>query len=227
MAGRAATESSVTRSASRVRRPPRYALEAAVGITLLVVFGLLVDGDRVSSVERLAFEFLNELPGFLKPPLWVFMQVGNLLAIPLAVVIALAVRRWRLALGFLLAGVGKLALLKVVKTYFERHRPPTILEDVIRRDDFGSGLAFVSGHAVIAVALAVIVHPYLGRRGRIFVWTAAALVCLGRVYVGAHLPLDVVAGAALGWAIGALINLMVGVPVPEREESDRAVTPGR
>ena len=33
-----------------------------------------------------------------------------------------------------------------------------------------------------------------------------------RVYVGAHNPLDVVCGAALGVAIAAVINLAVGIP---------------
>ena len=207
------------RSPSRIQRPLHFALEAAVGIAIVAIFGLLVDGDRVSAIERSVFEFVNGFPGFLERPLWAFMQVGNLLAAPVAAVVALAVRRWRLALGFMLAGIGKLALARVVKMLIERHRPHRILEDVIRRDDFGGGLAFVSGHAVIAVALAVIAHPYLGRRGRILVWTAAALVCIGRVYVGAHLPLDVVAGAALGWALGAVINLVIGVPASQKEST--------
>jgi undecaprenyl-diphosphatase len=38
------------------------------------------------------------------------------------------------------------------------------------------------------------------------------LVCLARVYVGAHLPLDVVGGAALGLAIGGLVRLVLGRP---------------
>jgi undecaprenyl-diphosphatase len=37
-------------------------------------------------------------------------------------------------------------------------------------------------------------------------------VCLSRMYVGAHLPLDVVGGAALGWAAGSLVHLLLGAP---------------
>jgi glycosyltransferase 2 family protein len=70
----------------------------------------------------------------------------------------------------------------------------------------------VSGHAAVAVALATIVSPYLSRRWRRVAWTVAFLTCASRVYVGAHLPLDVVGGAALGYAAGALVHLLLGAP---------------
>jgi len=38
------------------------------------------------------------------------------------------------------------------------------------------------------------------------------LVAIGRMYAGAHLPLDVVGGAALGWAVAAATHLAVGAP---------------
>jgi hypothetical protein len=41
-----------------------------------------------------------------------------------------------------------------------------------------------------------------------------AAVFLTRIYVGAHLPLDMVGGAALGIAVGALVRLALGVPAP-------------
>jgi membrane-associated phospholipid phosphatase len=40
----------------------------------------------------------------------------------------------------------------------------------------------------------------------------AAAVCLSRVYLGAHFPLDVAAGAGLGMFIGGVLNLVFGVP---------------
>jgi membrane-associated phospholipid phosphatase len=44
------------------------------------------------------------------------------------------------------------------------------------------------------------------------VWILAIVVCLVRVYVGAHLPLDVIGGAAFGLAIGSLVNVVLGRP---------------
>ena len=42
-----------------------------------------------------------------------------------------------------------------------------------------------------------------------------ALVMFGRIYVGAHNPLDVVCGAALGVAIASAINLVLAVPAAD------------
>ena len=50
----------------------------------------------------------------------------------------------------------------------------------------------------------------------------ALLNSVARVFLGAHVPLDLVGGSALGAAIGAALNLLVGVP----ESRWDAVGPG-
>jgi glycosyltransferase 2 family protein len=64
------------------------------------------------------------------------------------------------------------------------------------------------------VALATVASPYLGRRARRVAWVLAGCVCLARMYVGSHLPFDVVGGAALGWAAGSLVLFVLGAPDP-------------
>jgi len=67
----------------------------------------------------------------------------------------------------------------------------------------------VSGHAVIAWGVAWLILPYLPPRWR---WVAIGLALLNsiaRVYLGAHNPLDVVGGGALGIAIAASLHLAV------------------
>jgi undecaprenyl-diphosphatase len=64
----------------------------------------------------------------------------------------------------------------------------------------------------VAIALAAVAAPYLPRWGRWLVWSLAVAVVAARVYVGAHLPLDVLGGAALGYAAAALVHLALGVP---------------
>jgi len=43
-------------------------------------------------------------------------------------------------------------------------------------------------------------------------WALALTVCLSRMWVGAHLPLDVLGGAALGWVAGVVVHLLLGAP---------------
>jgi membrane-associated phospholipid phosphatase len=68
------------------------------------------------------------------------------------------------------------------------------------------GLSFVSGHAAIATAVAGLVAPLLPGRWKVVPWVLVAFVALGRVYVGAHNPLDVVGGVGLGLVIAGVLN---------------------
>jgi undecaprenyl-diphosphatase len=50
---------------------------------------------------------------------------------------------------------------------------------------------------------------YLGRNGRIVVIGIALANGIARVYLGAHNPLDIVGGLALGVTIGTLLLLII------------------
>jgi membrane-associated phospholipid phosphatase len=121
-------------------------------------------------------------------------------------------RRWWLALGLLVAGTGTYLAAKVVKGSRPRGRPAGLLSDVVIRGAEAHGRGFVSGHAATLTAPAVVAWPWLGRRSRPAVAVLVVVVCLARVYVGAHLPLDVVGGAALGLAVGGPVRLALGHP---------------
>lgn len=146
---------------------------------------------------------VNDLPGWVDWPLRIVMQVGSLAAVPVAVGAALAARRPRMARDLALAAPGAWFAAKLVKAVVGRGRPGSLLADVIHHGHIDTGLGFPSGHAAVAGALAGAVGPYLGRTGRRVAWGVVLLVALGRLYVGAHLPADVVGGAALGWGCAA------------------------
>ncbi len=64
---------------------------------------------------------------------------------------------------------------------------------------------------MVMFAIAALVAPYFKGWWKVLPWALAAAVCLSRVYLGAHFPLDVAAGAGLGMFIGGVLNLVFGV----------------
>jgi undecaprenyl-diphosphatase len=190
-----------------------------LGAALLLLSAVPVHPDSISALETDAFRLVNDLPSVPFGVVWVPMQLGNFLVVPAAVLAALAFRRFRLAIGLALAGVGVYALAKVVKHFVLRGRPDTLLDDVIIRGAAPHGLGFVSGHIGVVTALALVAFPWLPRWGRWAVVAAAVLVFLTRMYVGAHLPLDMIGGAGLGLAVGGLVRLLLGRPPPPPQAS--------
>jgi osmoprotectant transport system substrate-binding protein len=200
---------------------------AAAGFVALVVSGLIAHNGKVSTPERLVFRAFNELPGWLYPVLWPVQQLGNLVAGPAIAVIAAAFRRWRLALGALI--VSFVDLEPIIKSLVVRRRPGTTVTDAILRGDVPvASQSFPSGHAVLIASLAVIAAPYFRGRWRLVPWLLVAGVCIGRIYVGAHNPLDVIAGAGLGLVIGAAVDILVHLPIgprPKTSPADAAPAP--
>ena len=198
-----------------VRRPVD-AVSAAIALVVLALAMVAVRDGSVSEVERSVFRSVNDLPSALYPALWPFQQLGAVLVGPLLAIVAFALRQVRLGIALLLATVAKLGLERVVKEVVFRARPGTSIgADIHARGTVSlHGPSFVSGHAVLVAALASLIAPYLHGRWRVLPWAIVAIVMLTRVYVGAHNPLDVIGGAALGIVIGSCLNLIVGVPAP-------------
>lgn len=181
----------------------------AGGVVVLLVSGGLAAPGGVGPLEDAIFRRVNRLPQVLYAPLWLVMQMGQLLAIPGSAAAALYWGRKWLALHLALSGSSTYVLAKVVKAMVRRERPGALLGSVSLRGAHAPDHGFVSGHAADAVALAAAASPYFGRRGRLIIWTIPALVGGARIYVGAHLPLDVAGGAGLGFACSAAVHLLL------------------
>jgi undecaprenyl-diphosphatase len=193
----------------RVAEPRRSATIIGLGLVALFVAALLV-GTPPAAWEERVFRFLNGLPHDVEAVLWVLQQMGSAIVMPFAALVLWRIsRRWQppvalLTAGFVLGWLGA----KAVKAIVGRGRPGAILDDVILGFDVPiAEVGFPSGHAVLVFTLAVAFAPYLGKRGRIIAFATATLVALTRVYVGAHLPLDVIGGAGYGIAIGVVAIL--------------------
>ena len=195
----------------RCRRDVVWLLGSAL---VLALTAMGVHQHAVDSWERVLFRVANDHTALPFVVVWPIMQLGNILAVPVCAAIAAATRRFRLCATILLGGALTYYLAKVIKHYVIRGRPVELLNDVSIRGTASQGLGYVSGHAGVVAGLAMMTTPYLGRRARIVVCALAVAVCLARLYVGAHLPLDVLGGAALGLAVGAGMRLVLGRPGP-------------
>jgi len=168
---------------------------------------LAVRRDRVSPGEARVFRGVNGLPDAMHMPAWTIMQLGTLGAAPAAAAAAWLAGDPELAGQLLASGTSTWALSKLVKQVVRRPRPAALLSATRCRGREAAGLGYLSGHAGVAVALGAAAVPHLGPTGRALTVTAIPAVGLTRVYVGAHLPLDIAGGAALGLIVEALVSL--------------------
>jgi undecaprenyl-diphosphatase len=221
--GRTGPERAQPDAPRATRRIRRDLTIVAASLATFAACAAIVSNGRVGPAERAAFHAVNGLPGWLYLPM-LLAQFMGVLAMPLIVAAgALALRRWRLAGALALAVPLKLATERAAKLLVQRERPGTTVPDAILHGVPNAGLSFTSGHAIITFAIAGLLAPVLPRPWGIVAFALAILNAAARVYLGAHNPLDVVGGAAIGLAIAATLDLVLDV-ARDRRGKRRAET---
>jgi|Deesub1362B_J571_1020462.scaffolds.fasta_scaffold00138_29 undecaprenyl-diphosphatase len=94
--------------------------------------------------------------------------------------------------------VVQLSLVKVLKLFFRRERPPVFVP--VRRVFILDSHAFPSGHATLAFGMATAtLRLYPEWYGLILLaFLLASVIALSRIYLREHYPLDVLGGVILG-----------------------------
>lgn len=176
------------------RRDTRRVVAAAATLA----GGAVVARAGVPGLERSVFAAINGLPDALYGPIWIPMQSGSLAGgLILAAALGVTTRRPVVAAVAVGAVTSAWLVAKEVKDLVQRERPLGAgLGAEVRDDSIGWGYA--SGHSAVAFAMYAVAAPHLRPAWRRAALGLAFFVAWARVYSGAHLPLDVVGGAALG-----------------------------
>jgi membrane-associated phospholipid phosphatase len=112
-------------------------------------------------------------------------------------------------------------LLEAVYAVYDRPRPEEVVADPTLNGHSWAHLnSFPSGHMAITAALAVAIALSFPKL-RFALWGYVAAVAFTRVFFGAHFPLDVLAGTALGTAGAILVAQPSSVLAPLRRVLDR------
>jgi membrane-associated phospholipid phosphatase len=181
-----------------------------IGGAAIALIGSAVVAKRgLPDWERRVNRTINDAPDSLAPLVWVPMQAGSLTA---PFVLA-GWSFWRTkkpdpSAAYAAAGFTTWLTAKGVKKVVGRGRPyahdrSTNLRLATRTD---GSLGYVSGHAAVAGTLATVMGDGHPPAQAVALQAFAVMVGVARIYAGAHLPLDVVGGCALGILVGELVN---------------------
>jgi undecaprenyl-diphosphatase len=196
---------------------PWWLVLTAVGVVLLTGSVAAARRPSIGPREVRVFHAVNDLPYGLYPVLWLPMQLGNLVVGTVAGwVVAWAEGSVNVAVGVALATALKLVIERVMRHRMApyltvRQRPGTSQVGARLRGRVPeSGPSFPSGHVILVAAIGGVVAPQLAVAWWLLIIFVVGVVMLARVYVGAHNPLDVTAGAGAGLILGGVVAALAG-----------------
>jgi membrane-associated phospholipid phosphatase len=206
----------------------RWATSLAALYAAVLGTGVLVVGTGLQDLDELSFRWINALgPGpellfeVLEEPIRNYVLLAGVI-----LVAALVTRTWKLrrlvALELVSVGLA-FVLLQALYAVFDRPRPSEVFEraEIALAGDHNWAAieSFPSGHMAIVTALAAsawFAIPQL--RGILVAYIAVNAIT--RVAFGAHFPVDVVAGVALGYGSSLAGRSLFAQTTALREWSD-------
>jgi membrane-associated phospholipid phosphatase len=216
-------------------RPARVARARAAG--LLAGLGVLLFGGSALVLKAGAtgwdvslFRILNEVPpavaSVLTPLSRLFLPAGIVIVVVLTAGYVVARNRSVLPVAAAAVAAGAAwALANLAKAIADRPRPYEAVAGAVLRQQPAHGTSFPSSHTAVTVAVIIALVPFLPGALAAVAVAYAVLVGWSRVYLGVHYPLDVLAGAGIGMAVGGAVWLALRLLLQHRPTGDVATAP--
>jgi membrane-associated phospholipid phosphatase len=183
---------------------------------MLLVFSLLVisllwtAGQKLDDWVFLFFNFRGSRPIWLDKIMLGFTQIGSgIVALGIALILFFA-NNHLMAYEIVLGTVTLWLLVELMKFFVYRSRPFILLTQARIVGLQAIGRSFPSGHTSHAFFMATLLAHHYNSSVWIVIllYIVASLVGITRMYVGAHYPRDVLAGAILGSAWGLIVVIV-------------------
>lgn len=179
---------------------------------MLLVFNLLSlsliwsTGQKIDSWAFLVFNLRGTRPTWLDRVMLGFTQLGNGIAVLGLALILYLINERLLAYELALGALSLWLVVELVKFLAHRSRPFIGLTQTRIVGYQAIGRSFPSGHTSQAFFMATLITQGFHSSAWVVIllYAGALLVGITRMYVGAHYPRDVLAGAILGSAWGLL-----------------------
>ena len=187
--------------------PKLFIRDAAVPVVALTLLALVL----ATQVNQAVFLALNGFAARFPDAMWSHWTILGDGLLVLVLVLPWVGRRPDLIWAAWIAALVVTMVVHVLKPWVSAPRPPAVLDPVVFHvvGNALHGGSFPSGHTAAAFAFAGVVAMHLRRT-----WVTALVlilatgVGLSRMAVGVHWPVDVLAGAAIGWA-GACVAVVI------------------
>jgi membrane-associated phospholipid phosphatase len=180
-----------------------------LGFSLIALSLLWSVGQRIDMWVFAALNLRGYHSHWMDRAMWLATQIGSM---GFAALLAVSAYVWgdhRFAIDLMLGTLTLWLLVELIKALTDRARPFNLLRETRVIGWRAPGLSFPSGHtAQTCFALALCISSFRLPLGiAVGLYAIAALVAFTRVYVGAHYPRDVIAGAILGlvWGIVSVL----------------------
>ncbi len=185
----------------------RSPINAAVLLVSLLCGLITLDGG----LNQALFLSINGLNTFTHDLLWASLTLLGDTRVLLASLLLFFLRHRHIAWAYMLVLIPGSIVVQGLKRALSLDRPLTVLDPSLFHV-IGEPLkhhSFPSGHTAAVIALAaIVVSSNLPGSLRISLLLIALVTSLSRIMVGAHWPMDLVAGILLGYGIGLIGILM-------------------